>query len=333
MLSKEHALNVDDAKKYGITEALILHSIRYYVEYHRTNLTNIKNGRAWTYNSYRAFSKQFPYLTEYQIRYALNSLVTQGALLVGTFNKMKKDKTRWYSVNESWAEIKVKGTGSPKLHDDDFDSPCDRGLSDDDFTNHTDEDLPPIEDDIYELFDGENLPVANFTPPCVKIHRPLPAGDVPVVPTRSVPISSRSNIGIEPPIVKQPIEAYASHERLVADHFNQQATEARKTGSKIPNARDLTPKRLSRIRKLSKTRFKTIEEWDQYFAMVFKSKKHRGQNGIEWAATFDWILKEEKIIELLEKNHSVTGSNKSTMDRNAEMLKVIEANRNKRKQT
>jgi DNA polymerase III delta subunit len=52
------------------------------------------------FNSQKAFSKLFPYLSESQIKRALASLVKQEAILKDNFNKMPYDRTNWYALTD-----------------------------------------------------------------------------------------------------------------------------------------------------------------------------------------------------------------------------------------
>jgi hypothetical protein len=94
----EHHFNIEDAKKYGITEAVILHNIRFWVAKNKANQTHFYEEQYWTYNSIAAFTELFPYLTVDQIRRALESLEKAGAIKTGNFNQSPYDRTKWYSV-------------------------------------------------------------------------------------------------------------------------------------------------------------------------------------------------------------------------------------------
>src|SRR4051794_21008417 len=90
-----HRFKLTDAETYGITEAIVLYNLRYWITKNKTRGTNLRNGTTWTYNSYKNFGKVFPYLSESQIKRALGSLVKQGAIVKGNFNKKRYDRTNW----------------------------------------------------------------------------------------------------------------------------------------------------------------------------------------------------------------------------------------------
>jgi hypothetical protein len=65
------------------------------------------------YNSQKAFSALFPYLSESQIKRALASLVKQEAILKDNFNKMRYDRTNWHALaDESELPIARNNAGT-----------------------------------------------------------------------------------------------------------------------------------------------------------------------------------------------------------------------------
>ena len=98
---KVHHFDIQEAEKYGLREAIVLYNIRYWLEKNIANKTNFKNGRVWTFNSYKAFTELFPYLSESQIKRSLNNLVKEGILIKENHNKLGFDRTNWYSINEA----------------------------------------------------------------------------------------------------------------------------------------------------------------------------------------------------------------------------------------
>jgi len=94
----EHHFNIEEAKKYGIECAVLLYNIRYWIEKNKANGTHFYEGKYWTYNSSKAFSKLFPYLSRTQIARHLRKLEDFGILISGNFNSQNYDKTKWYSI-------------------------------------------------------------------------------------------------------------------------------------------------------------------------------------------------------------------------------------------
>lgn len=92
-----HTFNIHIAKRYGINEAIMVSNFQYWIAKNKANEKHQYDGRTWTYNSVKAFEELFPYLTSSQIRRCLESLVEQGVLLKGDYNKNRYDRTSWFA--------------------------------------------------------------------------------------------------------------------------------------------------------------------------------------------------------------------------------------------
>jgi hypothetical protein len=88
------------AERYGPVESIILSNICWWVETNRKNGKHFYDGRFWTYGSAAAFERIFTYLKPEQIKYTLRNLRERGALLTGNYNKMRYDRTLWYTVSD-----------------------------------------------------------------------------------------------------------------------------------------------------------------------------------------------------------------------------------------
>ena len=95
-----YSFNINLAKKYGLEEAIFLENLIFWVIRNRANQTNYFDGRTWTYNSVRAFNVLFPFWTTKQIRRVLDSLLKQGVIVKGNYNKNPYDRTLWYALAE-----------------------------------------------------------------------------------------------------------------------------------------------------------------------------------------------------------------------------------------
>jgi len=94
-------VQISHASKYGVNESIVLHTIIYFVLKNKVSNRNKKDGRFWTFNSYKGWVQSLPFFTEHQIRKALRSLREQGAVQVGVYNKKKYDKTFWYTISDA----------------------------------------------------------------------------------------------------------------------------------------------------------------------------------------------------------------------------------------
>ena len=95
-----HSFDTKVAKEVGITSAVLFHSIFFWIQKNEANDKHYYDGYYWTYNSAKAFRKMFDYLSEKQIRTALNKLIDAGYLVAGNYNESKYDRTMWYRLGE-----------------------------------------------------------------------------------------------------------------------------------------------------------------------------------------------------------------------------------------
>jgi hypothetical protein len=101
------------------------------------------NERTWTYNSCKAFSELFPYLSESQIKRALASLVKQGAILKDNFYKKRYDRTNWYALaDESQLPIASRKRQDEVIHHNGRGQPLEQTIS----ALSLDDRVPPIPD-------------------------------------------------------------------------------------------------------------------------------------------------------------------------------------------
>lgn len=105
----QHHFDVELAQKYGVAEAILLDHFEYWIELNRENEKNFYDGRYWTFNSMKAFSKIFPYMTEKKIRNALKHLQDEGLIVTGNYNKLAYDRTLWYAFSDLAESILPKG--------------------------------------------------------------------------------------------------------------------------------------------------------------------------------------------------------------------------------
>ena len=101
----EHSFDIKIAKEYGIEEAIILKNIYFWIQKNTANEKHFYDGKYWTYNSKKAFSELFPYMTENKIRYALDNLKKNGLIETGNYNESSYDRTLWYTLTEKAYEL------------------------------------------------------------------------------------------------------------------------------------------------------------------------------------------------------------------------------------
>lgn len=99
-MSKSYVFDTEDAMKYGVDSAVVLHAIKFWIEKNKVNNRHFHDGRYWTYNSKRAWAELFPFFSATQVRRILDKLVDQGVLITGNYNEQKFDRTLWYALGE-----------------------------------------------------------------------------------------------------------------------------------------------------------------------------------------------------------------------------------------
>lgn len=95
-----HSFDIEIAKEYGVNAAILFQNIHFWCEKNRANGMNLHDGLYWTYNSRKAFRELFPYMSEKQIKAALDKLIENGLITTGTYNEDARDRTLWYAVTK-----------------------------------------------------------------------------------------------------------------------------------------------------------------------------------------------------------------------------------------
>lgn len=93
----EYSFDIDYAKQYGVNAAILLKNFQFWIMKNKANERHEHDGRTWTYNSVRAFAELYEFLSEKQIRHAIDLLIKSGVIMTGNFNEKKYDRTTWYA--------------------------------------------------------------------------------------------------------------------------------------------------------------------------------------------------------------------------------------------
>lgn len=101
LLYDKHPLLVNPrlAALIGLNEAIVLQQIHYWTEKNRENDNNLRDGYYWTYNTYEEWQKQFPFWSRSTVVKTFVNLGKANLLIIGNYNKLKIDRTKWYRVN------------------------------------------------------------------------------------------------------------------------------------------------------------------------------------------------------------------------------------------
>lgn len=97
-----HHFDIEDAMKYGVEKAVVLSNIRFWLNNNKNkDLPSVKHdGYYWMYNTAKDMSNVLPYFTQSKVQRLLKQLEDDGVLIVGNYNKVKYDRTKWYTLSE-----------------------------------------------------------------------------------------------------------------------------------------------------------------------------------------------------------------------------------------
>ena len=110
----------------GLNEAIILQQMQYWIK----KSTHEIDDKTWIYNSVSQWKDQFPFWSESTIDRTIRSLDKLGLLFIGNYNRDRRDRTKWYSINYSQLDNIMKNAFSQ--NDECNLSNCDNAISQDD---------------------------------------------------------------------------------------------------------------------------------------------------------------------------------------------------------
>ena len=96
----KHYFNVDVATDVGINAAIIFENISFWINHNTKTGKNEKEGEHWMYATQKEIACQFQYLTIKQTRTAIEKLIENDYIRLGSFNRHKYDRTSWYGLTE-----------------------------------------------------------------------------------------------------------------------------------------------------------------------------------------------------------------------------------------
>lgn len=78
-----------------LNKAIVLQQLHYWVQ----RSSNVRDGKAWVYNTTKEWQQQFPFWSESTIKRALRELRDDGVVVTANYNSMAIDRTLWYSID------------------------------------------------------------------------------------------------------------------------------------------------------------------------------------------------------------------------------------------
>lgn len=105
-----HSFDVSIATEHGVNSAILIENLRFWIAKNAANKKHFHDSRTWTYNSAKAFAELFPYMSEDNIQRTLKKLEDRGVVLSGNYNLNPYDRTKWYSLDESYLSANTGNT-------------------------------------------------------------------------------------------------------------------------------------------------------------------------------------------------------------------------------
>ena len=94
----QHSFDCDVAELVGVIPAVVFQNIKFWCHKSASSDRHFHEGTHWSYQSVAGFSRMFPYLSDKQVRTAIEKLIEAGLIGVGNFNEKGYDRTRWFCL-------------------------------------------------------------------------------------------------------------------------------------------------------------------------------------------------------------------------------------------
>ena len=268
-LFNENPLVIDRelATVIGLNEAIILQQMQYWIKKSEHSYDN----KTWIYNSVSQWKKQFPFFSESTIGRTIKSLEEKDFLFIGNFNKDKRDRTRWYSINYKKLYEVMKNAISQ--NDECNKSKCSNAISQNDECNKS---------------KCSNAISQNDKMQQVKSTSPLPENT-----TENTTNIIKSSSDELPKSKKTDSIDFD----MVLKAFNDAVED------KLPKIQKMTTARKNAVKKLLKEfEQPTFQNLANYFYDFVEQAKpfYFGENDRNWRADFDYIVKPNTHLKFVE---------------------------------
>lgn len=108
-IGETHSFHIRVAEAVGIEKALLLKEIYGWCHMNLAREKNVFDGFAFSYNPAKAFCEKFPYMNPKSVARWLKQLEKEEWICTANFNKMKYDRTKWYTIDFDRYDSCVKG--------------------------------------------------------------------------------------------------------------------------------------------------------------------------------------------------------------------------------
>lgn len=263
----------------GLNEAIVLQQLHFFLRISRNKV----GGRSWVYNTINDWQAEFSFWSVKTVQRTIENLEKSG-LVVSTdkFNKMKMDKTKWYTIDyQKLNEILPESEKSPFSQNDQMETPKKENA----FSQND------------QMTFGQNDQSNNQRNKNINITPISPLGESANAEhaDEKTKTSKREKISVD----------YQGVMNAWNEVFN---------GSPIHLLKTLSPERKKAILKVAKTMLETkdvescsVEVFKEYFKDFLNQANSRankfffgGLDGSGWVAKFNYIMRPETFLNTFE---------------------------------
>ena len=262
----------------GLNEAIVLQQLHFFLRISRNKV----GGRSWVYNTINDWQSEFSFWSVKTVQRTIENLEKSG-LVVSTdkFNKMKMDKTKWYTIDyQKLSEILPENEKTPFGQNDQMETPKKENAF------------------------GQNDQSNNQRNKNINI--------TPISPNGESANAEHTEVGgADKPHTDKKQNSIKINYSAVAETYNDLVKELNSNLPLIANPSQLSDKRKKAIKKLAQVFIKRFEidtdvesALGEYFKDFLKSAPnfYFGENNRGWKADFEYILRESTLDKVLEGN-------------------------------
>lgn len=97
-MSDHHHFDVEVAERVGVNAAILFANFSHWIRKNASEGVNFVDGEYWTFATLKGLKALFPYLTEKQIRSAVEALIDVGYIKKAHHHNDKTNRTTWFSL-------------------------------------------------------------------------------------------------------------------------------------------------------------------------------------------------------------------------------------------
>lgn len=270
----------------GLNEAIVLQQLHFFLRISRNKV----GGRSWVYNTINDWQAEFSFWSVKTVQRTIENLEKSG-LVVSTdkFNKMKMDKTKWYTIDyQKLNEILPESEKSPFSQNDQMETPKKENA----FSQND------------QMTFGQNDQSNNQRNKNINITPISPLGE-------SANAEHTEVVGADKPHTDKKQKSISVNYSAVAETYNDLVKELNSNLPLIANPSQLSDKRKKAIKKLAQVFIKRFEidndvesSLGEYIKDFLQSAPsfYFGENNRGWKADFEYILRESTLDKVLEGN-------------------------------